>query len=180
MPLNHSSQYANLTNEQFALIGKVVVEWSNIEFLMGVILSRLLCTPDFLGRVYSDEMSAFKMQSALLKAVEIHRQRYLEQVVSSEILDSIIELNTEIEAYRSLRNKFSHFCWMRTNDDEIWGTRLSGSIPSKKNDTRESKAITVPELEEAHQKAYQLVEKLSEIIELISEIDEDNLILSLS
>jgi hypothetical protein len=65
MPLNHTSEYAELTNEQFALIGRLVIEWSNIEFLLGVLLSRLLFTPEFVGRVYSDEMSATRMERAL-------------------------------------------------------------------------------------------------------------------
>jgi hypothetical protein len=42
MPLNHTSEYAELIDEQFALIGRLVIEWSNIEFLLGVLLSRLL------------------------------------------------------------------------------------------------------------------------------------------
>jgi hypothetical protein len=52
MPLNHTSEYAELTNEQFALIGRLVIEWSNIEFLLGVLLSRLLFMPEFVGRVW--------------------------------------------------------------------------------------------------------------------------------
>lgn len=41
MPLNHNSIYAELTDCHFKLIGKIVVEWSNIEFLLGVVDSRI-------------------------------------------------------------------------------------------------------------------------------------------
>ena len=76
MPLNHTSQYAELTDDHFKAIGKIVVEWSNIEFLLSVLLSRLLVTPEFLGRSYTDHMNAVKLQEAVKEGVEIHKQRY--------------------------------------------------------------------------------------------------------
>jgi len=36
MPINHGSKYSELTEAQSGLIGRLVVEWSNIEFLLGV------------------------------------------------------------------------------------------------------------------------------------------------
>ena len=116
MPINHSSSYAELTPRQFEAVGRLVVEWSNIEFLLGVLLSRLLRTPEFLGRVYTDELMAARMQSALEKAIAIHRQRYGGRLVSEALLDEITALNSEIEKIRGKRNKFSHFCWCRSND----------------------------------------------------------------
>lgn len=104
MPLNHTSKYAELTDEQFALIGRLVIEWSNIEFLLGVLLSRLLFTPEFLGRVYSDEMSASRIQVAPKKALDIHRHRYGSRVVPTETLDEILQLNADIEWFHGLRN----------------------------------------------------------------------------
>ena len=59
MPLNHTSSYADLTSEQAELIGRFVIECSNIDFLLGEILGRLLFTPEFLKRIYADEMSAY-------------------------------------------------------------------------------------------------------------------------
>ncbi|MFA6016211.1 MAG: hypothetical protein WC742_14220 [Gallionellaceae bacterium] len=76
MPLNHSSQYAELTEEQYAALGKAVVEWANIEELLGAIIGRLLATPDFLARSFTDSMSAVRAQSILTQAIEIHIVRY--------------------------------------------------------------------------------------------------------
>ena len=42
VPLNHHSEYSELTEAQYAAIGRAVVEWANVEFLLGVLLSRLL------------------------------------------------------------------------------------------------------------------------------------------
>ena len=52
MPLNHTSQFAELTDDQFKLIGKVFVEWVNIEIMQKLVLSRLLFSPDFISRTY--------------------------------------------------------------------------------------------------------------------------------
>ena len=100
MPLNHSSSYADLTPRQFEAIGRFVVEWSNIEFLLGTLLSRLLRTPEFFGRVYTDELMAVRVQSALEKAISIHRHRYRCRVVSEDVLNEIATLNSEIEKIR--------------------------------------------------------------------------------
>ena len=173
MPLNHTSKYAELTDEQFVLIGRLVIEWSNIEFLLGVLLSRLLFTPEFLGRVYRDEMSVSRIQGALKKALDIHRHRYGSRIVLTETLDEIMQLNADIEKFRGLRNRLSHFCWSRSNDEEIFGSGLSGFMPPSKRLGKDSMNISVSELKEAYRDAYQLVEHLSGVIQRIPEIDED-------
>ena len=173
MPLNHTSQYAELTDDQFAVIGRLVVEWSNTEFLLGVLLSRLLFTPEFLGRVYSDEMSASRMQGALKKALDIHRHRYGSKIVPTETLDQIVQLNADIEKFRGLRNKFSHFCWSRSNDEEIFGSGFSGFVPPSKHLGKDSMKASLSQLREAYRDAYQLVERLSDVIQQIPERDEE-------
>ena len=40
MSLNHVSQYSQLTDQHFQAIGELVVEWSNIEFLLRSVLTR--------------------------------------------------------------------------------------------------------------------------------------------
>lgn len=173
MPLNHTSKYAELTDEQFAIIGRLVVEWSNIEFLLGVLLSRLLFTPEFLGRVYSDEMTASRLQGALKKALDIHRHRYGSRIVPTETLDEIMQLNADIEKFRGLRNRFSHFCWSRSNDEELFGSGLSGFVPPSKLHDKDSMMVSVSELKEAYRNAYQLVERLSGVVLRLPETDED-------
>jgi hypothetical protein len=53
MPINHSSKYSELTDDQYKLIGKVITEFSNLDFLLGNLLSRMLIMPEFLGRTYN-------------------------------------------------------------------------------------------------------------------------------
>jgi len=56
MSLNHSSKYAQLTKDQFEIIGKVVIEFSNIDFCLKLMLTKMLLTEDFLGRTYTDRL----------------------------------------------------------------------------------------------------------------------------
>lgn len=180
MPLNHSSKYAELTPRQFEVIGRLVVEWSNIQFLLGVLLSRLLFTPEFLGRVYTDELMASRLQSALGKALSIHRHRYGNGVVSEELAAEIRALNTEIEQIRGKRNKFSHFCWCRWSDEQIFGSGLSGHVPPSKQLDRDSMVVTVKELEELYRESYAVVDRLCATLEKLPSISEEENLTSTS
>lgn len=175
MPLNHSSQYAELTDEHFQAIGKLTVEWSNIEFLLGVLLSRLLLTPEFLARTYTDHMSGAKRQEAIKEAAEIHRYRYGYKLVSEDQIKQILDISGQITQLRSTRNKFAHFCWSRSSDGEIFGTNLSGGIPKGRKYRNSSVSYTVAELANFHQKAYAMVDVLSELIQSLPEMEEEGL-----
>jgi hypothetical protein len=65
MPLNHVSTFSDLTDEQYSAIGRVVVEWSNVEYLLSVVPSRLLRTPEYLGRTYTAGLAAVRIQTAI-------------------------------------------------------------------------------------------------------------------
>jgi hypothetical protein len=176
MPINHASKYSELTEDQFALIGKVVVEWSNIEFLLGVLLSRLLFTNEFLGRIFTDDMGASRIQEAINKALDIHRHRYGCKVVSLETINEINQLNIDIETFRGVRNKFSHFCWSRSTDEELFGTSFSGFISPNKRAKKDSMVISNTEIKEFYQNAYMFVERLSQLIEKLPEIHEEEIL----
>ncbi|WP_163003965.1 hypothetical protein [Pseudomonas viridiflava] len=175
MPLNHTSQYAELTDEHFQAIGKLTVEWSNIEFLLGMLLSRLLVTPAFLARTYTDHMSGAKRQEAIKEACDIHRYRYGYQLISEDQIKKILDINGQITPLRSTRNKFAHFCWSRSSDGEIFGTNLSGGIPEGSKYKKSFASFTVAELANFHQRAYAIVDVLSGIIQHLPEMEERDL-----
>lgn len=173
MPLNHSSKYSELTPGQFEAIGRLVIEWSNIEFLLGVLLSRLLFTPEFLGRVYTDELAPSRVQSGLEKALSIHRNRYGSHLVTENVAAEIVALNTDISRIRRTRNKFSHFCWCRSSDEKIFGSGLSGHVPPSKEVDKDSMVVTVGELEELYRESYSVVDRLSAMVAKLPSIDEE-------
>ncbi|WP_444898991.1 hypothetical protein ACJJIX_11725 [Microbulbifer sp. VAAC004] len=175
MPLNHLSTYAQLTDDQFTIIGKIVVEWSNIEVLLGQLLSRLLVTPGFLARSYTDQMSAVKLQAAIKEGVDIHKQRYNCSLINENQLKEILDVNDRITELRASRNKFAHFCWIRSTDDEIFGTNFSGGMPNTKKHKKSYITFTVGELAAFHEKAYKLVDELSALVSSLPELEEDGL-----
>lgn len=175
MPLNHTSIYAELTAEHFKSIGKIVVEWSNIEFLLGVLLSRLLVTPEFLARTYTDHMSAVKLQEAIREGVDIHRARYGCKLISETDLEEISIINNKVTSLRATRNKFAHFCWTRSSDDEIFGTNFSGGIPDSKKGKKSCIKFTLSELSSFYSEAYEIVDKLSSLVQSLPEMEEDGL-----
>lgn len=172
MPLNHSSKYSELTAEQYQLIGKIIIEFSNLEYLLGTLLSRLLITSDFLGRTYADQMTAYKMIEAIENSLKIHSYRYGNKIVSKELSDRIQREIYEIKGIKSIRNKFSHYLWMRSHDKEIFGTKLSGKVPNPKKPNEDTYTVTVDELAQEVQKFYEKVEIIEDIIQEIPELKE--------
>lgn len=172
MPLNHSSEFAELTDQQYMVLGKAVVEWANIEQLLSVLLGRLLATPDFLARTFTDPLAAFRLQEAIKEAVEIHRIRYGERVVAGALLDEIVQINQSVTALRAIRNKIAHFCWCRCSDESLFGTSFAGGIPTPQSERKNVAVITLTELTDFHQKAFALVEQLIALTEKLPEVDE--------
>jgi hypothetical protein len=74
------------------------------------------------------------------------------------------------------RNKFAHFCWSRSSDEEIFGTSFSGGLPRSKKHQKSCLAITKEQLNLLYKEAYQLVTLLIDIIRKMPKIEEGDLI----
>jgi hypothetical protein len=84
-----------------------------------------------------------------------------------------MELLASASKCRALRNKLAHYLWMRSNDDEIFGSRMSGKLP-KKNKKDDSIKITVNELRNYHELSHSIVEKLQRIIiDALPKVEEE-------
>jgi len=169
--LSHG-KYSDLTSEQYELLGRAFIEWSNIEFLLGILLSRLLFTPEFLGRTYSDEMTASKLESAIKNALDIHKKRYSESIITETQHEKITQVLVKAASCRTLRNKFAHYVWMRRSDEEIYGAKMSGKLP-KANKSNGSMIISLNQLKENYSTAHLLVEDLQKIIFDIPSVKEE-------
>ena len=102
------------------------------------------------------------------------------KLISEQELDEITALNNRITKLRAMRNKFAHFCWCRNNDDEIFGTKFSGGISNSKKEIRDNITYKVIDLEKFHTEAYKIVDRLSDIVWALPEIEEDGLIKKLT
>ena len=180
MPLNHASIYTDLTDEHYSLIGRVVVEWSNVEFLLRSLLSRLLFTPEFTGRVFLREMGAAKLQSSITEALELHKLRYRNKIVSEDLHLKISQINNQLDNLRQTRNKFAHFCWARTSNNDIFGIRFSSANCDSKRFAKETASFSVQELKDFHAQLYKIVDEFNYVIEQIPEMQEDGISKKLS
>jgi len=176
MSLNHINKSSELTDEQFLLIGKIVIEFSNIEFLLKNLLSRLLLTSDFLGRTYTDNLMAAKIQESIENALDIHLNRYHSKIISEEKNKEIKTLNSKIISIRGNRNKFAHFCWTRHDDKSIFGTRMSGKQTKYNKNDKDSILVTNDEMKSLYQTAYNIVEELDRIILSLPYIEEEDFV----
>lgn len=173
MPFSHATPYSKLTDEQHMLIGMFVSEWATAEFYLGLILGRLLLAPEYLSRTYTDSLGAAQLQDAIRQAVGIQKERYSGKLVAADLLDEILALNRKIEKLRSLRNKFAHFCWMRTSDQEMFGTNFSGAPPNDKRHKGSMASLKVSEIRQQHQELFQAVERLQAIVGELPEVSEE-------
>ena len=175
MSLNHATQSSQLTDEHFKAIGKLVVEWANIEFLLRSTLARLLLTPDFLGRTYTDQMSVARIQEALNEAIDLHIGRYGYGLIPKHTIEEIAKINRRISKLRSTRNKFAHFCWGRNNDEEIFGTNFSGGLPGTKKHEKSFIVLKISEVNDLCEECYKIVERLNQITYKLPELDEEGI-----
>jgi hypothetical protein len=176
MPLNHLSKYSALTDAQYVAIGRAVVEWANIEHLLGMLLARLLATPDFLARTFTDTLSVVRLQDGIKEAVEIHQVRYQEKLIPGDILDQINAANDSASALRASRNKIAHFCWCRQSDEVMFGTSFAGGIPTARSQRRDSALLSLAQLAEIDCQAIAIAEQLMALIAKIPAIDEERLL----
>ncbi|MCF5167492.1 hypothetical protein GIW45_26525 [Pseudomonas congelans] len=140
-----------------------------------MLLSRLLVTPEFLARTYTDQISGAKRQEAINEACKIHSYRYGYKLISEEQVKEILDVNNQITPLRATRNKFAHFCWSRSDDEEIFGTNFSGSVPVGSKYKKSFVSFTLTELEELHKKAYAIVDVLADITQTLPELEEEGL-----
>ena len=165
MTLNHSSKYSELTEQHFSAIGKIVVEWSNIESCLGTILSRLSFSPDLIGSIISNELNAVKLHNSVVKAIDVQRDLYENHFIPEETLKEIENALMRMNAIRVKRNKLSHFLWCRSSDSHIFGFNPIGILASNPKIHKAFQSFSVDDLVSLHHTAYGLVEDLIKIIE---------------
>jgi len=170
--ISHTSKYSALTDEQLKLLGTITVEWSNVEFLLGTMLSRLLYTPEFLSRTYTSSMSAYKIIEAIREGLDIHKYRYSHKTINAEISEKINRVVSEADKLRAIRNRVSHFCWSRSHENEVFGIKFSGGVPSSKKERKEVSTLSNKELSEIGTEIHGVVEDLMILVQELPEIEE--------
>lgn len=170
--LSHTSQYSQLTDAQFAALGRVLIESSNIEYLVDKILVRLLRAPDYPALAVTHQLGYSQRLRTLTILIEMHLKRYQGKFVEASMLDEINSIAKDVDGFRIDRNRCAHYLWCRSNDDTIFGIRFTGKLPDKKRTSRDSVSFTLSELASMASLMHSLVDRLISIIEQLPETEE--------
>jgi hypothetical protein len=168
MPLNHS-KYSNLTEDQFTLMGKIMIEFSNIDFLLGVLLSRLTFTRFDLSRTITEKLTAHNTILAIEDCIKMHDIRLGNRLASKEISTQINSLLSEIKTIILSGNKFAHHLWARSDDNSIIGTKYSSKQRSCTDKGKDTTSIKLKGLETLFKRSYSKVETLNLLVDRIPE-----------
>ena len=177
MSLNHLNKYSELTDEQFILIGKIVVEFSNIDFSLDVILCRLLLTSDFSGYYITEKDGIEKTVNKIKKAIKLHRNRY-KNLLDDSILVNIENTLSTVNTNKKYRNMFAHSNFSRIDDNKIFGVGLNNppTYTDKGKIIDDSVEFDIKKLTEIYTESYDIVSELTKIIEILPTIREEFLI----
>lgn len=174
VPLNHASAFADLTEAQYAAIGRVMVESSNLEHLVERLLIRLARTPDFLGLTLTNPIGSVRRLDALKTLVDVHRRRYSCHFVESEVLDELQDAARNVDKFRIDRNKFAHYCWCRESDEKVFGIKFTGKQPTLQSPTKDSIVLTLADLNAMATEMRALVRRLQTVLDGLPQETEGN------
>lgn len=164
---------SKLTDDQYSLLGKILIEFSQIEFLLNSILTKLLITPQFLGRTYTDKLTANSVILAIENAIEIHERRYRYKLVSEKKCRELSSILSQIKGTKTIRNKFAHYVWFRQTDDKIFGSKMDGKIFDAAKRNKNSVSYTNNQLKSQFILAEGLTNKLMGIYEELPTFEEE-------
>lgn len=120
------NEYAILTDEQFALVGKIVQGWTAVDVQLMQIVARLALAPDFPARTMLDRLPGAALDHAIRNLLDMHVERYGSRVVSEGLASEIKAGHRKVRQLRSERNAFSHALGLRIDDGSILLADMGG------------------------------------------------------
>ncbi len=107
-----------LTERQHAAIGRVAVLWSEVEWAMERILTRLALVPSLLGYVLTDKLGADNRIKAIRALIEVHKIKYA-GLIDDALLTEIQEYLASLGTMKDDRNYIVHSVWAKASETEL-------------------------------------------------------------
>lgn len=170
--LSHTSKYSELTDTQFAALGRVLIESSNIEYLLQIVIARLLRAPDYPTLAVTNQLGYSQRLNALKILIDTHRRRYHGKLINVPILDKLSALIGQIDRFRIDRNQCAHYLWFRDTDKKVFGIKFTGKHGNPKKPNQDSITFTVAELNLMGTKMHIIVDDLIAILKNLPEKQE--------
>lgn len=119
-----------LTDRQCAAIGRVAAVWSEIEFAMERILSRLAMAPSLLGYVLTAKLGPDNRIVTIQTLLKVHKNKYRSSLVGHDVLADIGELLKPLRKLKDRRNFIIHSVWIKISDAYLSRFDIDASAPS--------------------------------------------------
>jgi len=170
--LSHTSKYSELTDAQFSALGRVLVESSNTEHLLEIIITRLLRAPDYPMLAITSQLGYKQRLEAIKILIDTHRRRYHNKLIDETMLDKLSDLIKQVDQFRIDRNRCAHYLWCRDTDEKVFGIKLTGRHSDSKKPNRDCVTFTVMELNSIATQMHAIVDDLITILEGLPGIEE--------
>lgn len=119
------NRYTTPTEEQAALVGHIVLDWSVVEWCLKMLAGKLAGAPDYPVRALTDQATARQMVGSCKTLLRMHEERYHDKVLPYEHRLAVKAAVDQVERVRERRNAFAHWIAWRENDDAFVMTRIT-------------------------------------------------------
>ncbi len=103
-----------LTERQYAAIGRVAALWSEVEWALERILSRLALVPSLLGYILTDKLGPDNRIGAIRSLIEVHKIKYA-GLIDDALLTEIREYLASLGTMKDDRNYIVHSVWAKAS-----------------------------------------------------------------
>ena len=161
------------TERQYALIGRVVAEWTLIDHLINHLLGRLMGAYSFPMRAITERLTGPAREAALSLLTDIHRVRYAHQILDEKGVAALAKVDRRYRALKRIRNDVAHLIWIRSNDEELFATGLTAQLPNAKTGRwKEGAVVKNSEIQDWLNRLILFGNEIEAVLELLPERDD--------
>lgn len=160
--MSFRSESATPTDEQFAKIGRIIVDWAVLDNVTQNILSRLAMAPIWPCGALTDNLNYDGRIQALKHLTEIHSTQFGHLAISADLCAEVDDFRIEIAQHRAFRNRLAHWGVHRSNDDRIFVTRHATRLPTKNRE--DSISVSLDEMDTHIEAVSGLIERGHDLI----------------
>lgn len=159
--------------EALLAIGSVATEWSILEHMLQVVLTRLALTAQFPVFAVTSDLSIDNRIRAIKSLIALHRDRYGYRLADKELLDALAGQLPVIAALKTRRNVIVHSVWIKGGMKPAMLCQLKGrprteaSLQASPNDT-----IAITEITQTADEIRMAANGVFVLSQLLPEADE--------
>jgi hypothetical protein len=159
------------TASQLQAIGRVATSWSIIERIISMGIARLSMAPEFPLMAVTKELTANTQLKAFGVLVDLHGERYRDQIANVELVKELGETIGKIRILKDERNVAVHTVWVKKNEDTLTSLRSKPITASKSIDSPVVEK-TISELNKLADDIQKMADHLFILIQLLPSVDE--------